>query len=136
MYGALTMNEEVLERNSEIWSSRWNDVCNENIKDGIKTIILLQPIVGTGDKRLSPNEKHHADYIKQIITRKQLEYFSKTFPISSCTASIDLRDTFDNVSEPIYYDGGHTTDLGNKIMASEIFNQAINFISNDIKKTS
>ena len=130
---ASTMNEDLLVMNSEIWSSRWNDVCNENNDDGIKTIILLQPIVGTGNKKLTPDEKHHADYIKQIKSREQLEYHSKKFLIASCTASIDLRNTFDDVSEPIYFDGGHMTDLGNKIIAAKIYEEILPVVITDIK---
>ena len=101
---------------------------------GIKTIILLQPIVGTGSKQLSPDEKNHADYVKQVKTREQLEYFSKTFPIPSCTASLDLRNVFDGYSQPVYFDGGHTVDLGNKKIASKIFDQISSFIENDIRR--
>lgn len=134
MYIASTMNDELLEKNSDTWSSRWNDVCDENNKEGIKTIILLQPIVGTGSKQLSPDEKNHADYVKQVKTREQLEYFSKTFPIPSCTASLDLRNVFDGYSQPVYFDGGHTVDLGNKKIASKIFDQISSFIENDIRR--
>ena len=130
---ASTMNEGLLIMNSEIWSSRWNDVCSENNDDGIKTIILLQPIVGTGNKKLSSEEKHHADYFKQIKSREQLEYHSKKLVIASCTASIDLRNTFDNVSEPIYYDGGHMTDLGNKIVAAKIYEEILPVIITDVE---
>ena len=130
---ALTMNEDLLIMNSETWSSRWNEVCNENNDDGIETMILLQPIVGTGDKKLSPDEKHHADYFKQIKSREQLEYYSKKLPISSCTASIDLRNIFDNVTEPIYYDGGHMTDLGNKIIAAKIYEEILQIVITDLK---
>ena len=130
---ASTMNEDLLIMNSEIWSSRWNDVCSENNDDGIKTIILLQPIVGTGNKKLSSEEKHHADYFKQIKSREQLEYHSKKLVIASCTASIDLRNTFDNVSEPIYYDGGHMTDLGNKIVAAKIYEEILPVIITDVE---
>ena len=130
---ASTMNEDLLIMNSEIWISRWNDVCSENNVDGIKTIILLQPIVGTGNKKLSSEEKHHADYFKQIKSREQLEYHSKKLVIASCTASIDLRNTFDNVSEPIYYDGGHMTDLGNKIVAAKIYEEILPVIITDVE---
>lgn len=133
MYIASTMNGELLQKNAEIWNSRWEKVCNENNQDGIKTIILLQPIVGTGNKQLSPDEKHHSDYIKQIKSREQLEFFSKQMPIAHCTASIDLRNTYDDTSESIYFDGGHTTDLGNEIMAKKIYEEILPIIENYIK---
>ena len=72
---SMTLNDEVYEKNSEIWSNRWASVCEENNEDKIKTIIVLQPIVGTGTKQLSPSEKIHSDYIKPVKIREQLEFF-------------------------------------------------------------
>ena len=118
---SLSLNEKVFESNAEIWSQRWSDLCFENNLEGIETIILLQPVVGTGDKELSRDEEYHAQYIKAIKTREQLDYFSKYLPIQNCTASFDIRDSVDDTLEPVYYDGGHMVDLGNQLVADKIY---------------
>ena len=129
---ALKMNDEVYQKNSDVWSSRWDEMCKENTVDNIKTIILLQPIVGTGDKILSEGEKALANGIMETTMQKQLEYHAKTLPIVSCDGSIDLRNTLDGVSEPIYYDEGHMVDLGYELMAKEIYKKIIPIISEDL----
>ena len=127
---ASSLNDEIHLKNSEIWSQRWSDVCMENNQENIDTIILLQPVVGTGTKSLSNDEKRHAEYIKAIKTNEQLEFFSKQLPIESCTASFDMRNAMDNEIEPVFYDGGHMNDLGNEIMADAIYEKILPFIFN------
>ena len=39
---------------------------------------------------------------------------------SSCTKTADLRNTFDGIDKPIFYDVGHTNDLGNKLIAKKL----------------
>jgi len=131
---ANSLTEEVMNKNSDIWSSRWNKICDENNDVGIKTIILLQPVVGTGNKILSSDEKIHAEYIKGVKTIEQLKHYAKKLPISSCTMSVDMRNTFDNMDIPIYFDGGHMTDIGNKIIAEKMYEEILPIIINDIKK--
>tara|TARA_Y100000590_G_C15739805_1_gene1019853 strand:+ start:1379 stop:2485 length:1107 start_codon:yes stop_codon:yes gene_type:complete len=129
---SLNFNDNVYQKNAEIWSSRWEEVCYDNKQDEIKTIVLLQPIVGSGQKQLSLDEKRHADYIKHVKIREQLEYFANSFPIQSCDASIDLRNELDEIKEPIFYDGGHMIDKGNEIIAKSIFQKIKPIIENDL----
>ena len=133
---AVSLTEEVMEKNSDIWSSRWNKICDENNDAKIKTIILLQPVVGTGNKILSSDEKIHAEYFKGVKTVEHLKYFAKKLPLSSCTMSVDLRNAFDNMDIPIYFDGGHMTDIGNEIIAEKIYEKISPIVINDIKKLS
>ena len=130
---SMTLNDDVYEKNSEIWSDRWENICKENNEDGIKTIVALQPTVGTSTKQLSPSEKIHSEYIKAVNTREQLEFFSKTLPIESCTASFDLRNALDGVEEPIYFDDCHMNDQGYEIMANKIYEKILPLIINDLE---
>jgi lysophospholipase L1-like esterase len=132
---ALSLNNDIYEKKSEIWNKRWSEICQENNNESIKTIILLQPIAGTGNKILSNDEKIHADYIKSVKSREQLDFYSKVLPIALCYASFDLRNTFDNIEESVYYDDGHISDFGNNIMANKIFENILPIIKNDIKKS-
>ena len=132
-YISLSLNDDVYQKNSEIWSNRWSEICKENNENEIKTVIILQPVVGSGDKKLSPDEKHHAVYIKAVKTREQLDFYSKTLPIELCSASFDLTNAFDNVEKPIFYDGGHMIDLGNEIIANKIYEKIVPIVLHDIK---
>jgi lysophospholipase L1-like esterase len=129
---ASSMNDNVYLENAEIWSQRWSNICLENNQKNIDTIILLQPVVGSGEKSLSYDEKRHAEYIKAIKTNEQLEFFSNQLPIEFCTASFDMRNAIDRETEPVYYDGGHMNDLGNKIMANAIYEKIEPIIKNEL----
>ena len=129
---ASSMNQNVYVDNAEIWSQRWSNVCSENNQQSIETIILLQPVVGSGKKLLSNDEKRHAEYIKAIKTNEQLEFFSHQLPIESCTASFDMRNALDEEIKPVFYDGGHMNDLGNKIMADAIYEKIEPIIKNEL----
>ena len=38
-----------------------------------------------------------------------------------CTEVKDLRNIFENNNETVFFDGGHTGDFGNEIIAKELF---------------
>jgi len=132
---ASTLNSDVYLTNAEIWNNRWSLICSENKKDGIDTIILLQPVVGSGKKQLTYDENRHAEYIKGKKTNEQLDVFSQVLPINFCTASFDLRSTFDDEQRAIFYDGGHMNDLGNEIMADTIYEKILPVIKNQLPRT-
>ena len=132
-YFSFFLNDDVYQKHADIWSLRWEKICQENNKDSIKTIILLQPVVGSGEKKLSYDEKRHADYIKQVKIREQMKYFAKSFPIQSCDASIDLRNALDEVKQPIFYDGAHMIDAGYEIIAKAIFQEIKPIIDTDLQ---
>ena len=50
----------------------------------------------------------------------------------TCTQTIDLRNVFDNYDETIYYDAGHMSNFGNKIVASKIYEEISLLIEKDL----
>ena len=42
-----------------------------------------------------------------------------------CTGAFDLRQTFDNVNKPIFYDQIHVSDHGNMLIADKIYEKII-----------
>ena len=117
-------NEILVKEISSIWKETWIDICKENNSDGILTVIIVQPMVGTGTKVLSSDESKfaptNADGYDSISI---LEEMSLYLPIldEHCTKTADFRNIFDNVSRPIFYDNVHVVDTGNEIIAKEIF---------------
>jgi hypothetical protein len=107
---------------AELWKENWNEICQKTPRD-IPVILALQPILGTGNKELSPHEEE----------LKPKSYFDKETVIilnslgdvlvsleNSCNKTIDLRNVFDEYSNSIYLDKGHVNDLGNKIIAKQL----------------
>ena len=108
----------------ELWLNRWSEICELGNSMGFSTIVTVQPLLGSGKKILSPDEqkivsafpgKHNLLPILEEMANalNRLD--------SSCTKTADLRNTFDGIDKPIFYDVGHTNDLGNKLIAKKLF---------------
>jgi len=121
------INEQII-RNDEraspqLWKERWIEICELGKNDGFQTIVTLQPLASTGEKILTEQEylfttksrnKRLVDPYPQYA--EQLAEMEK-----HCTITKDLRNLFDNIPEPIYYDLGHTGPRGNQIIAEKMF---------------
>ena len=118
--------------NPTLWKDRWVESCEFTNTNNVKTIVTLQPFLGTGSRILS-NLEHalfstHLNWITDDVNeykkyRKHLEEISKY-----CTETKDLTDIFDLVAKPIYWDLGHVGIEGNKIIATHFFKLALPYI--------
>lgn len=123
-----------MEQKVSLWTETWTDICNLQNEYGFKTIIMLQPILGTGNKPLSSEEQQH---FVHFDNESQIYYYQKYADVlpqlqSACTATHDLRNIFDNYSETIYYDSGHVGDFGNEIIADTMYEKIIDVIQSDL----
>jgi len=105
----------------------WKEVCELGTKENFDVMITLQPILGTGLKPLTSEEKNNFSFYTQA---KYLLYYEKFVPAlneidSICTATVDLRNAFDDYSETIFFDRGHVGDLGNQIIAENLFESSL-----------
>jgi len=87
------------------------------------TIVVIQPMVGTGNKILTQQETEH--YLKKPSLKK-LElyptYQEKLEELNNkCTTTADFTKIFDQVQGPVYFDYAHTSQLGNKIIAENFY---------------
>ena len=124
--GTDTIDEEFNPEVLKTWKDRWSNICKISNEKNILTLIAVQPIVGTGDKKLSIDESKyapHSGWVKYRTTVKILNSMGSTInelePV--CNKTSDLRNVFDEITEPVFYDHGHVNDLGNKIVAEKIF---------------
>ena len=118
-------------KTAELWKNNIEDICLQGNKEKFATIIALQPIVGTGNKTLSPDEYRFQPHTEHgFATMKTMEQMSLALNDLNryCTLTIDLRDTFDEISEPVFFDDIHNTDFGNEIIAKKIFEEALPII--------
>ena len=109
----------------ELWTTRMGEICEENNKKEITTIILVQPMLGSGNKQLSIDEKILSENLG-IYMEDTLDILNKISGSLAkleniCHETYDLRMIFDDVKEPIFFDHIHITDLGNEIIAEEIY---------------
>ena len=88
------------------------------------TIITVQPLLGSGNKILSEDEqKIVSSFPEKHNLLPVLEEMANALSRldSSCTKTADLRNTFDGIDKPLFYDVGHTNDLGNRLIADKLF---------------
>ncbi len=115
---------KIAEKISSNWKKNKSEICQLGLDKGFKTIVILQPILGTGNKPYSKGEtgllpKTQFDIETVYVLNKLEKPLNELNNI--CDKIIDIRNIFDNVSHPIYFDKGHMNDYGNNIIADNIF---------------
>jgi len=111
------------EVNDVAWKNRWIDVCNLYNKE-FDIIIALQPLLT--HKMFLKTDQEFTNYVtrdKIIEETRNLDGLATHLNElnSVCSSAHDLRDIMKNVSVGIYYDQGHMTPTGNKIIAKKIY---------------
>jgi lysophospholipase L1-like esterase len=108
----------------ENWENRWTDVCKWSDSKDIKVIIGLQPSLGTGNKILYSDEIIIAEtHESKMLANAINELESPLNELSNvCFETVDLREAFNDVESPIFWDNQHVNDLGNEIIAEKLFN--------------
>ncbi len=113
----------------ELWKERWIENCDQGKQYGYDTIITLQPLVTTGNKILTTHEMKFATSQIEKGMEKYPEFAKQLEEIKNhCSATADLRGIFDYISEPIYFDKGHTGPLGNQLIAKEMYKLSLPII--------
>ena len=130
-------NSDLNEKKASVWEKRWEGICSIEDEKNFKTVITLQPILGTGSKSLTPVEQERLEksFARQNII---LELFNKlaislTELEKTCEKTIDLRDSFDHTDKPVFHDLGHTSNYGNEIVAEKIYQNILSIVQDDIK---
>ena len=130
-------NSDLNEKKASVWQKRWLDICSIEDEKNFKTIITLQPILGTGNKSLTPIEQERLersferqDVIIELFDRLAVSLIQLE---KTCEKTIDLRDSFDHTDKPIFYDLGHTSNYGNEIVAEKIYQNILPIVLDDIR---
>ena len=131
----------------------WNDLAADypirHIKDStsilcfnaqnrnVDLIIGIQPIAGFSNKILTQQElvnsvtsQDHNGY--QLIQAKSTYDFMTRELLSLNNCVYDLRNEFDDIAGPIYWDQGHIAETGNLLLAEKFFELSSKKIVNDI----
>ena len=122
----------------ELWTTRMNEICEGNKKNGINTIIILQPMLGSGNKDLSDSEKILLESygVNMEDTLKILDKMSASLTEleGMCDGVYDFTTSFDDISESVFYDHIHVNNLGNEIIANKIYQKILSDWLEDISK--
>ena len=121
--GGWTENNDNAEEVVSKWISRWTEICNLGKENNFKTVIFIQPILGTSDRTLSEKEFSKYLEVKDGQDLKRLVFFAEALDElkTVCDGTADLRHAFDGIDAPIYWDSGHMANTGNKIISKKMF---------------
>ncbi|QLH02211.1 hypothetical protein C5F47_00750 [Nitrosopumilus cobalaminigenes] len=131
------INDEIKSQIVSLWKNRWTEICDLGQNENFSTLLTVQPILGTGNKVLSTDEKELAPNDKfGFGTIEILEGMGNSLDDLSqrCDATADLRNIFDHVQEPIYYDYIHISDYGHEIVAERLFELSLPLVLDDIQE--
>ena len=124
-----------LDEIAEAFRKNWSQSCSFLRDNGIKSIVILQPILTTKEFPSLFEKELLLDHTKvdEFITAQN---FSENLPLlnEECDLTIDLRNGIGDTSETTYYDLLHMNDLGNRITASKIYEKILPTILNDTDK--
>ena len=123
------VNDGTADQKSELWKSRWKEICELGEKENFKVIITLQPIVGAGNKVLADWELRHVEEAAGYAASYNFMRDKLNELETSCAGTEDLTNVFDNETDLIYFDVGHMGDKGNRIIAEKMFKISSPFVT-------
>ena len=131
----LKVNTENFQNKTNLWKNSWQEICLLENQYNFKTVIVLQPLLGTGNKTLSIEEQKNLIHFDSVNLSEHYQLFADELKNldSTCSLTLDLRHVFDSYSETIYFDAGHTSEFGNKIIANEIYKEILPTLKNDLE---
>ena len=119
-YGQTFFNKEITDLS---WKNRWADICNLYSNE-FDVVIVLQPLLGYGKHILTDQE--FTNYYTRTAIKKEMANLDELATHldelnSTCSSAHDLRFIMEDVSTGVYYDQGHMTPTGNKIIAKKMY---------------
>ena len=124
-------NDQELKEIINKWKSNWNRICELGNEYNFKTVMSLQPIPGSGTRLLTDQEYENFKSFEDMKILDAYNEFSLELKNlnKDCSKILDLRNTFDNTVEPIYWDYVHTGDKGNEIVANYLYDELSDFVN-------
>lgn len=111
------------------WKQNLLNICKLGEEYNFKTVVVLQPLLGTGNRELPTLEKEIFTYYEHNKIVPAYEMFAEQLDSMKNECEVlDFRNVFDNVTDNIYFDGQHVSFEANSIIASKLFNETKNSI--------
>ena len=117
--------------------NNWKTVCKLGKQNDFDTVVILQPVTGSGNRIPTTQES------MAFVDKKPENFYFKSrvldhLPIiaqnlhtlnDDCTKVIDFTHIFDYIQAPIYYDAGHNDSFGHKLLTENIFSEIVSIVS-------
>jgi Lysophospholipase L1 and related esterases len=122
--------------NEDTWKNRWSGIC-EKYNDEFEFIVILQPILERGAKKILTNQEFTNLQAREKIQVEAgtLDKYRQHIGLlnEKCSGAYDFKNIVYDVEETVYYDQGHMTPLGNKIVAKKIYELSLPIINKNFK---
>ena len=119
-----------------IWADRWNEICMIGNERGFDVMVIVQPILGSGNYTMNESENEWYELRNNEILVERLAWYANALPrLDLCVATADMRGVLDDVDRSIFHDAGHLNDYGNKIIASTIFEESFPIVKDWVAST-
>jgi uncharacterized protein YjbI with pentapeptide repeats/lysophospholipase L1-like esterase len=122
--------------NEDSWKNRWSDIC-EKYNGEFEFIVILQPILNHNSKEILTNQEFTNLNTREAIIDESnnLDKYSNHIELlnEKCSGAYDFRNIVNDIDEGVYWDQGHMTPLGNKIIAKKIYELSIPIINKNFK---
>ena len=124
-----------LDKKVILWNERWNESCLLAQTNDIKTLITIQPMLGTGDRIVTKSEESTSGLSQNDVKQLplyQLQKFVDVLPeLTNCTNTADLTHVFDGHNEPIFLDLGHVGEQGSMLISEKIYELVLPIINTE-----
>jgi len=116
--------QEIPQLITSLWYDHMKEFCQISNEKQIKSIVIIQPTLDQDKKPLSDYE--YSIYEKNISNKKIFEMLiQKSGNLTNCSGVYDFTNVFENTDSGVYVDRVHLNALGNKIIATNIFEKIL-----------
>jgi hypothetical protein len=125
-------DSSTIESKVKLWKENVDNICKIGNEKDFDVVILLQPILGTGNKKLTEYEQNQHNIFQHEKVLQSYEKFANELIYfeKSCTEVKDFRNIFDSYNQTIYFDNAHVKYQANEIIAENIFNTLYPIVEN------
>jgi len=115
-------NDSDIQEKVSLWKNNLETICEIGMQEGFHTLVVLQPILGTGNKPLTEHEISQYDYYdhERIVPAYQSFGDALSELDTKCTKTIDLRNIFDEISDSVYFDNSHVSYRYYELIVEEL----------------
>jgi len=126
-YEKIFFDDEEIKNKVSTWKKNLIEICEYGKKENFKTVVILQPILGTGNKPMSDFEKDVFVQYEDSEIKKYYQRFADELPEIEkyCSITGDFRGIFDNTEEQIFFDNDHVNYLGNSMVSEKMIQTII-----------
>ena len=133
--GIMEFDSSNIEEKALVWKERLEGACQSAKQDNYKMIVMLQPLLGSGNKSLTIEEEKSFNHYDSGTVNVFYELFANKLNEldKSCDLVVDLRNAIDSYEQTVYFDSGHMGDFGNEIVGNEMYKNIFPIIHEDLE---